>query len=136
MSSIAGGPRLSVNSAAPTATTQLVGQFWLIPTESLNFSSDRSYSPKSHLSATRRNRYLFETRRFGPFTTRRIQQIVQGYREKARYVAADSPAPVPPSDADLLDIQGPLRRTDPTDFRPRKQKKPGGLPASVVGIGR
>jgi site-specific recombinase XerD len=30
-----------------------------------------------------RHRYLFETRRFGPFTTRRIQQIVQGYREMA-----------------------------------------------------
>jgi integrase/recombinase XerD len=30
-----------------------------------------------------RNRSLFETRRFGPFTTRRIQQIVQGYREIA-----------------------------------------------------
>jgi integrase/recombinase XerD len=29
------------------------------------------------------HRYLFETRRFGPFTTRRIQQIVQQYREKA-----------------------------------------------------
>ena len=38
---------------------------------------------KSHLHAAPRNRYLFETRRFGPFTTRRIQQIVQGYREKA-----------------------------------------------------
>src|ERR1019366_2944123 len=38
---------------------------------------------KSHLHATPRNRYLFETRRFGPFTTRRIQQIVQGYREMA-----------------------------------------------------
>src|SRR3982750_1578438 len=38
---------------------------------------------KSHLKATPRNRYLFETRRFGPFTTRRIQQIVQGYRDKA-----------------------------------------------------
>jgi integrase/recombinase XerD len=38
---------------------------------------------KSHLNAAPRNRYLFETRRFGPFTTRRIQQIVQGYREKA-----------------------------------------------------
>jgi integrase/recombinase XerD len=37
---------------------------------------------KSHLRATPRNRYLFETRRFGPFTTRRVQQIVQGYREK------------------------------------------------------
>jgi integrase/recombinase XerD len=38
---------------------------------------------KSHLHAAPRNRYLFETRRFGPFTTRRIRQIVQGYREKA-----------------------------------------------------
>jgi len=38
---------------------------------------------KSHLHAAPRNRYLFETRRFGPFTTRRIQQIVQDYREMA-----------------------------------------------------
>ena len=38
---------------------------------------------KSHLHAAPRNRYLFETRRFGPFTTRRIQQIVQAYRETA-----------------------------------------------------
>ena len=38
---------------------------------------------KNHLHAAPRNRYLFETRRFGPFTTRRIQQIVQGYREMA-----------------------------------------------------
>jgi integrase len=38
---------------------------------------------KSHLHAAPRNRYLFETRRFGLFTTRRIQQIVQGYREMA-----------------------------------------------------
>jgi integrase/recombinase XerD len=37
----------------------------------------------NHLHATLRNRYLFETRRFGPFTTRRIQQIVQDYRDKA-----------------------------------------------------
>jgi integrase/recombinase XerD len=35
------------------------------------------------LVAAPRNRYLFETRRFGPFTTRRIQQIVQAYRETA-----------------------------------------------------
>ncbi len=38
---------------------------------------------KSHLHAAPRNQYLFETQRFGPFTTRRIQQIVQGYREMA-----------------------------------------------------
>jgi integrase/recombinase XerD len=41
---------------------------------------------KSHLRATPRNRYLFETRRFGPFTTRRIQQIVQAYRETASII--------------------------------------------------
>jgi site-specific recombinase XerD len=38
---------------------------------------------KSHLQKTPNHRYLFESRRFGPFTTRRIQQIVQHYREKA-----------------------------------------------------
>jgi site-specific recombinase XerD len=38
---------------------------------------------KSHLRAMPHNRYLFETRRFGPFTTRRIQQIVQQCREMA-----------------------------------------------------
>jgi site-specific recombinase XerD len=38
---------------------------------------------KSHLKANPHNRYLFETRRFGPFTTRRVQQIVQHYREQA-----------------------------------------------------
>ena len=47
------------------------------------FSASFRLVLKSHLSATPRNRYLFETRRFGPFTTRRIQQIVSGYREKA-----------------------------------------------------
>jgi integrase len=91
---------------------------------------------KSHFSATPRNRYLFETRRFGPFTTRRIQQIVQGYREKAGMSQPIHPHLFRHQMLDLLDIQGPLRRTDPTNFRPRKQKKPGGLPASVVGIGR
>jgi integrase/recombinase XerD len=38
---------------------------------------------RSHLEKKTDHRYLFETRRFGPFTTRRIQQIVQCYREKA-----------------------------------------------------
>ena len=39
---------------------------------------------KSHLQANPKNRYLFETSRCGPFTPRRIQQIVQTYRERAR----------------------------------------------------
>jgi integrase/recombinase XerD len=91
---------------------------------------------KSHLHAAPRNRYLFETRRFGPFTTRRIQQIVQGYREMAGHYAAAAPASVPPSDADLLDVQRPHRRTDSADFRPRKQKESRGLPTPVTRIGR
>jgi integrase/recombinase XerD len=38
---------------------------------------------KSHLKANPKNRYLFETKRFGPFTTRWVQQIVQHYRDVA-----------------------------------------------------
>jgi len=37
----------------------------------------------SHLQSHAKNRYLFESSRFGPYTTRRIQQIVQEYRTKA-----------------------------------------------------
>jgi integrase/recombinase XerD len=39
---------------------------------------------KSHLRANPKNRYLFESQRCTPFTPRRIQQIVQRYRERAR----------------------------------------------------
>jgi len=49
---------------------------------------------------------------------------------------ANSPAPVPPSDAHLPDDQRPLRRSDPADFRTRKQEEPGGLPTPVTRIGR
>ena len=38
---------------------------------------------KSHLRANPKNRYLFETRRCRPFTPRRVQQIVQEYRDRA-----------------------------------------------------
>ena len=38
---------------------------------------------RSHLKARPDNQYLFETTRCGPFTTRRIQQIVQSYRSRA-----------------------------------------------------
>src|ERR1700730_314891 len=55
---------------------------------------------------------------------------------EGRHVAADSPAPVPPSDAHLPDDQRPLRRSDPADFRTRKQEEPGGLPTPVTRIGR
>ena len=52
------------------------------------------------------------------------------------HVAADSPAPVPPSDTHLPDDQRPLRRSDPADFRTQKQGEPGGLPTPVTRIGR
>lgn len=38
----------------------------------------------SHLQANPKNKFLFESQRFGPFTPRRIQQIVQEYRAAAR----------------------------------------------------
>ncbi len=39
---------------------------------------------KSHLRANPKNRYLFESQRCTPFTPRRIQQIVQHYRDRAK----------------------------------------------------
>jgi site-specific recombinase XerD len=38
---------------------------------------------RTHLKAHPQNQYLFETTRCGPFTPRRIQQIVQSYRKRA-----------------------------------------------------
>jgi integrase/recombinase XerD len=38
---------------------------------------------KSHLRASPQNRYLFEARHSGLFTPRRVQQIVQEYRQRA-----------------------------------------------------
>ena len=38
---------------------------------------------KSHLRANPKNRYLFESQRCTPFTPRRVQQIVQAYRDRA-----------------------------------------------------
>ena len=49
--------------------------------------------------------------------------------------AAAAPASVPPSDADLFDVQRPHRRIDSADFRPRKQKESRGLPTPVTQIG-
>lgn len=41
---------------------------------------------KSHLQANPKNRYLFESQRCTPFTPRRVQQIVQEYRDQAGIV--------------------------------------------------
>jgi integrase/recombinase XerD len=37
----------------------------------------------AHLAARPKNRFVFETQRCGPYTVRRVQQIVQRYREAA-----------------------------------------------------
>jgi len=39
---------------------------------------------RSHLKANPKNRFLFETRQHGPFTVRRVQQIVRDYRAEAK----------------------------------------------------
>jgi site-specific recombinase XerD len=46
---------------------------------------------QSHLRANPKNQYLFETVRYMPFTPRRIQQIVQHYREQAGIVQSVHP---------------------------------------------
>lgn len=38
---------------------------------------------RAHLAAHPKNRFVFETQRRGPYTVRRVQQIVQRYREAA-----------------------------------------------------
>ena len=38
---------------------------------------------RSHLQASPKNRYLFESQRCTPFTPRRVQQIIQAYRDRA-----------------------------------------------------
>jgi integrase/recombinase XerD len=38
---------------------------------------------RAHIAAHPRNRFLFETQRCTGYTVRRVQQIVQGYRERA-----------------------------------------------------
>jgi len=91
---------------------------------------------KSHLKASRRNRYLFETRRFGrvhhaPHPAERAELPREG-----RPIATDPPTSVPPSDADPSDAQGSHRRPDPVDIGTRKQEETGGVPAFVAGIGR
>jgi len=45
----------------------------------------------AHLAAHPKNRFVFETQRCGPYTVRRVQQIVQRYREAAGLGEAVSP---------------------------------------------
>ncbi len=46
---------------------------------------------KSHLKANPKNTYLFESQRYGAFSARRVQQIVQFYRQKAGITEAVHP---------------------------------------------
>src|SRR5450755_903844 len=82
---------------------------------------------RSHMKTHPENQYLFESTRRALFTTRRIQQIVQSYRVRAGLTPTGPSAFVPPSDADLPDGPGPLRRPVAVDFRPREQEEPGSL---------
>ena len=45
----------------------------------------------THLAAHPTNRFVFETQRCGPYTVRRVQQIVQRYREAAGLGVVVSP---------------------------------------------
>ena len=44
------------------------------------------------------------------------------FLRQVQVIPADDAILVPPSDADLPEVQRPDRRTDSADFRPRKQK--------------
>jgi site-specific recombinase XerD len=76
------------------------------------------------------------TRRFGPFTTRRIQQIVQGYREMAGITQPLHPHLFRHQMLTYLTSKGLTDAQISADFRPRKQKESRGLPTPVTQIGR
>jgi integrase/recombinase XerD len=46
---------------------------------------------RAHLAAHPKNRFVFETQRCGPYTVRRVPQIVQCYRDAAGLGTAVSP---------------------------------------------
>jgi len=77
---------------------------------------------KSHLRASPRNRYLFETRRCGPFTPRRIQQIVQEYRERAGITQPVHPHLFRHQMLTHLTAQGLSDAQIQLHLRPREQK--------------
>lgn len=51
------------------------------------FNKQFATALKTHMAANPNNRWLFQTRRNSKFTTRRVQQIVKGYAEKAGVTA-------------------------------------------------
>src|SRR4029077_12980635 len=121
------------DSGTPKTGPGLVGQFW-------GLDSDRI------LKLVLREIILSQEIQMPPGGRRpmghRLQQFLSFGRIidlgefDGRLYAAAAPASVPPSDADLLDVQRPHRRTDSADFRPRKQKESRGLPTPVTRIGR
>lgn len=51
------------------------------------FNKQFATALKTHMAANPNNRWLFQTRRNSRFTTRRVQQIVKGYAERAGVTA-------------------------------------------------
>ena len=75
---------------------------------------------RTHIAAHPQNRWLFQTRRCGKFSTRRVQQIVKLYAEQAGVKATPAHLPAPGdhladqhfglADAELQLITGHARR--------------------------
>ena len=79
---------------------------------------------KSHLRAAPRNRYSIRDPAVRAVHDTPNPANCARLSREGRHYAAAAPASVPPSDADLLDVQRPDRRTDSADIGPRKQKEP------------
>jgi integrase/recombinase XerD len=75
--------RIEVGDVDLTACTIFVGQGKGRKDRYLLFPQAFNLVLRAHLAAHPKNRFVFETQRCGPYTVRRVQQIVQRYRETA-----------------------------------------------------
>jgi integrase len=75
--------RIEVRDVDLAACTIFVGQGKGHKDRYILFPQAFNLVLRAHLAAHPKNRFLFETQRCGPYTVRRVQQIVQRYREAA-----------------------------------------------------
>jgi integrase len=75
--------RIEVGDVNLTACTIFVGQGKGCKDRYILFPQGFNLVLRAHLAAHPKNRFVFETQRCGPYTVRRVQQIVQHYREAA-----------------------------------------------------
>lgn len=87
---------------------------------------------RTHIAAHPRNRWLFQTQRNGKYSTRRVQQIVKHYAEKA---GGSGHAPyLPPPVHNVADSQlRPCRWRTSTGHGPLSPGDAGRLPARCLG---